>query len=54
MSKKGIVRLTHFLNFRDLVVGLGILVTILLLYGMRESFASVFVINNFFGMFFSN
>jgi len=53
MSKKVITRLTHSTKFRDLVVGLGILISVLLLYWMREGFASVLVENNFFGIFFT-
>jgi hypothetical protein len=43
MGKRVISR-PQYINFRDLVVGLGILVTILVLYWMR----SVFLESNFF------
>ena len=53
MGKNVITRLAQSTKFRDLVVGLGILITLLLLYSMRESFVSVLTENNFFGIFFT-
>lgn len=52
MIKKGITGSTYSINFRKVVVGLGILITVLLLPWMREGFAFVFLENNFFGTFF--
>ena len=48
MHKKVITRLTQFINFRDLVVGLGILVTVLLLYCVRDRTGSLLLEGNFF------
>ena len=46
MGKKVNTRLTHS-SFRALVIGLGILITIFLVYWMPEGLASLFVENNF-------
>lgn len=50
MNKRGIPRLTDFINYRDVVVGLGILISLLLLYWMREDFSTVVIKPNFFGV----